>query len=395
MEAALERLARDRLHHPLDDPLARRRVHPGAVHGRHRRPAAPRVRRHHRRRDPGLGLRLAHADADAVQPLPAPAARERPRPRSTRPPSASSTACCALYERTLRWTLAPPRGRRWRSLVATFVVDRPTCSCIMPKGFIPSEDTGQIFAFTEAAQDISFEAMMAHQQAVADDRPPEPERRAVHVVHRRQRLQHRAEHRAHLHPAQAARPAAQPRTRSSTSCGPSWPTVPGIRVYPAESCRPSASAGSSRRACTSTRCRTPTSHELYQLGARCSSERLRAAARPAGRHQRPADHEPAGRSSTSTATRPRRSGVTAEQIETALYTAYGSQQVSTIYTPTNQYWVILELAAAVPARPDRAVAALRALDHRHAGAARRGRATLDARASGPLTVTPPRPAARR
>src|SRR5262249_58226707 len=35
--------------------------------------------------------------------------------------------------------------------------------------------------------------------------------------------------------------------------------------------------------------------------------------------------------------------VSAEQIESALYSAYGARQVSTIYTPTNQYWVILEL----------------------------------------------------
>ena len=36
-------------------------------------------------------------------------------------------------------------------------------------------------------------------------------------------------------------------------------------------------------------------------------------------------------------------GVSASQIESALYNAYGSRQVSTIYTPTNQYWVIMEL----------------------------------------------------
>jgi len=35
--------------------------------------------------------------------------------------------------------------------------------------------------------------------------------------------------------------------------------------------------------------------------------------------------------------------VTAEQVEEALYDAYGSGQVSTIYTPTNQYWVEMEL----------------------------------------------------
>ena len=36
-------------------------------------------------------------------------------------------------------------------------------------------------------------------------------------------------------------------------------------------------------------------------------------------------------------------GVSADQIESALDAAYGAQQVSTIYTPSNQYWVILEV----------------------------------------------------
>jgi hydrophobic/amphiphilic exporter-1 (mainly G- bacteria), HAE1 family len=36
-------------------------------------------------------------------------------------------------------------------------------------------------------------------------------------------------------------------------------------------------------------------------------------------------------------------GVNAQQVEDMLYSAFGSRQVSTIYTPTNQYFVILEL----------------------------------------------------
>jgi HAE1 family hydrophobic/amphiphilic exporter-1 len=36
-------------------------------------------------------------------------------------------------------------------------------------------------------------------------------------------------------------------------------------------------------------------------------------------------------------------GVTPEQIEDALYTAYGQRWISTIYAPTNEYWVIMEL----------------------------------------------------
>src|SRR3954469_10058424 len=38
---------------------------------------------------------------------------------------------------------------------------------VVPKGFLPTEDTGQIFAPTEAAQGISFEDMVRHQQAAA------------------------------------------------------------------------------------------------------------------------------------------------------------------------------------------------------------------------------------
>ncbi|HEX6905385.1 MAG TPA: efflux RND transporter permease subunit [Terriglobales bacterium] len=36
-------------------------------------------------------------------------------------------------------------------------------------------------------------------------------------------------------------------------------------------------------------------------------------------------------------------GVTPQQIEDALYTAYGQRQISTIYAPNNEYWVIMEL----------------------------------------------------
>ena len=51
--------------------VARGGVHPDPVHGRHPRPAVPRVRRHDHAGDSDLRRRLDHADADAVQPLPA------------------------------------------------------------------------------------------------------------------------------------------------------------------------------------------------------------------------------------------------------------------------------------------------------------------------------------
>ena len=36
-------------------------------------------------------------------------------------------------------------------------------------------------------------------------------------------------------------------------------------------------------------------------------------------------------------------GIDVNQIENALYNAYGARQVSTIYTPNDQYWVVMEL----------------------------------------------------
>src|SRR6201989_316592 len=39
---------------------------------------------------------------------------------------------------------------------------------IIPKGFFPQQDTGLIIAQSEAAQDISYEAMLERQQALED-----------------------------------------------------------------------------------------------------------------------------------------------------------------------------------------------------------------------------------
>jgi HAE1 family hydrophobic/amphiphilic exporter-1 len=45
-------------------------------------------------------------------------------------------------------------------------------------------------------------------------------------------------------------------------------------------------------------------------------------------------------------------GLTPQQIEDTLYSAYGSRQVSTIYTPTNQYYVIMEVGREFQRTPE-------------------------------------------
>jgi HAE1 family hydrophobic/amphiphilic exporter-1 len=82
--------------------------------------------------------------------------------------------------------------------------------------------------------------------------------------------------------------------------------------------------------------------------------------------------------------RARALGVTAEQIEDALYDAYGSRQVSTIYAPVNQYWVIMEVLPEYQRDPS-------ALSHLYVRSDTGALVPLDAvtkitRGAGPLTV---------
>ncbi|MFH1177810.1 MAG: efflux RND transporter permease subunit, partial [Acidobacteriota bacterium] len=70
------------------------------------------------------------------------------------------------YKTGLRWSL----GHRRTVMAFTLVVTVATVVLFakVPKGFIPSQDMGQLMGQTEAAEGISFEAMVRHQNAVAE-----------------------------------------------------------------------------------------------------------------------------------------------------------------------------------------------------------------------------------
>ncbi len=82
-----------------------------------------------------------------------------------------------LFERGLsgtvgfyRRTLPPVLNHPWLALL--FVVATVALTVYMyvtaPKGFVPDEDTGVLFGWVEAAQDISFESMQTQQQQAAE-----------------------------------------------------------------------------------------------------------------------------------------------------------------------------------------------------------------------------------
>ncbi|HAO77600.1 MAG TPA: acriflavine resistance protein B, partial [Verrucomicrobia subdivision 3 bacterium] len=74
-------------------------------------------------------------------------------------------AVLARYDRSLQFVMR----HRFSTLVFSMAILAATLFLfqVIPKGFFPDEDTGQIFAITEAAQDISFDAMKEHQRAAA------------------------------------------------------------------------------------------------------------------------------------------------------------------------------------------------------------------------------------
>jgi multidrug efflux pump subunit AcrB len=71
----------------------------------------------------------------------------------------------AAYERSLHWSLA--HRRTILAIFAGSIVATVLMFMVSPQDFLPSEDTGQIFAVTEAANGTSFEGMVQLQQQAA------------------------------------------------------------------------------------------------------------------------------------------------------------------------------------------------------------------------------------
>src|SRR5207244_5493669 len=74
-------------------------------------------------------------------------------------------AMTTSYEVSLRWVMK----HHVTTMVASVVVLAATAYMfnLVPKGFIPSEDTGQVLINTEGAQGVSYEKMVQYQQELA------------------------------------------------------------------------------------------------------------------------------------------------------------------------------------------------------------------------------------
>ena len=242
-----------------------------------------------------------------------------------------------VYDRSLSWTL---RHRRTTMavLALTFGVTA-YLFVLIPKGFIPNEDNGSILVFTEAAQDISYDAMMAKQQAVADvvRKNPHVEQfmsfigaSGSNVVPNTGRIFIRLKPRRERPPVEQVIAQLRPQLSS----------VPGIRVYP--QVLPTIRIGGQlTKALYQYTLQDTDLQELYQW-APVLYDRLRQLP---GLQDVNTDLQITSPQVVVQIDRDRAAalGVSADQIESALGGAYGAKQVSTFYTPSNQYQVILEV----------------------------------------------------
>ena len=242
-----------------------------------------------------------------------------------------------FYHRSLIWVL----HRQWQTLLVTLVTLAATIFLyvIIPKGFLPLQDTGLITAVTEASTDVSFDEMQRRQNEIealiradADvtsvvsvigvspiNTTPNAGHLSITLKPQNQRSAHVDTIIAHLKDAVAA--------------------VPGMKVYFQATQDIQISTRVSRAQYQYTLVGTDSDEVLKwadllarRLRGDLALREVASEAQEGGpRVNVEVDREQAGRL-----------GVSMQSITDTLNDAYGQRQISTIYGQSNQYRVILE-----------------------------------------------------
>jgi hydrophobic/amphiphilic exporter-1 (mainly G- bacteria), HAE1 family len=246
-------------------------------------------------------------------------------------------AMLGTYRASLAWVM---RHRRYTmTAFGAIFVATGFLFAYMPKGFLPSDDVGQLFIITEAAQDISFDAMKNLQQQVANvvrQNPhvenamsfvgtggPSPtlNNGRIFVTLKPRNERPRAD--------QVVR-ELRPALAQFSDIRAFVQNVPAIRI-----------GGQLTKSLYQYTLQGTDTTELYRV-ARDLEAKLRTLPDLV---DVTTDLQITQPQITVDIDRNRASalGVSAQAVENTLFDAYGSRQVSTIYAPTNQYWVVMEL----------------------------------------------------
>ena len=244
---------------------------------------------------------------------------------------------------------------------------------IIPKGFLPEEDSSEIVAFSEANQGISFDAMKAHQEAVNKILLADPNtleffsdisdsngngmNNGSAYVH----LKEPSERPWSDSPAYDRLVASYGHTPVIGSLAglirplfehhmtiqeimdelqPKLNRIPGVRVF-LQNPPAIRIGGHLTKSQYQFTLSSPDQDSLYKF-AQVMETKLQKLPDLANvttdlQIKNPQANVVVDRDEASAL------GVTPEQVENALYSAYGQRQISTIYTPNNEYWVILQV----------------------------------------------------
>jgi HAE1 family hydrophobic/amphiphilic exporter-1 len=243
-------------------------------------------------------------------------------------------ATLALYARSLDAALR----HRWIVMAVAAATFAATAwlGMVIPKGFFPEEDIGQISVSTEAAEDVSFPRMVELQEQAAAIFRADPNVAAVNSFNGGTGSQNQGRMFVSLKPRDeraSMKDVVEGLRRKLRQ-------VPGINVY----MRPVQNlqlGGRQTKARYQYILQSVKADEIYEWAQRLQ-EKLRAD--PLFRDVT-TDAQMRGLQAQLRIDRERANtlGVSVDAIRTALFSAFGERQVSTIYLPVDSYQVIMEV----------------------------------------------------
>jgi HAE1 family hydrophobic/amphiphilic exporter-1 len=241
----------------------------------------------------------------------------------------------SVYDRCLKGVLRHELATMMVSLL--LLVGTIYLYMIVPKGFLPSEDIDQFSITTEAVEGIAFDTMVEHERQVAEILKKEPSvAYFTSQVGGTGRSLNQGSLSVRLKP-RSQRPHVE---QVMQSLRPKLAAVPGMSVFMRND-PPIRIGGLQSKALYQFTMQTPNTQELYR-SAQNFAAKMRALPQLVdvnsdAQIRNPQVNVEIARDTASAL------GITAGQIEDALYSAYGLRQVSTIFAPNDQYRVFVEL----------------------------------------------------
>jgi HAE1 family hydrophobic/amphiphilic exporter-1 len=247
----------------------------------------------------------------------------------------------SLYNRTLLYAL-----KNKGAVVAAFAamtIAAATMFAFIPKGFMPNEDTNQIVAMTEAPQGISFDAMAEHHDELVkvclSDSNVESVMSSIGVGNGSPNISLNQGRLLIVLKARNQRRLSADQVIAELA--PRLADVTGINVYLQNP--PSVTIGGQvAKSLYQFTLSSPSRDAVYPAAAEVLAK-VKELPRITDvtsdmQLDNPEVHIKVNRDRLA------KFGLTMAQVEDALGSAYAARQISTMYTDTNQYWVILEHA---------------------------------------------------